>query len=300
MRILITGYQGFLGHFLWKKLEASFKEKNLTLVGFDGDLLKAQDRARYFYKDCSWDFVIHLAGIGSVPGCDADHATAFQINAVGTFLVCEEIRKFCPRAQMIFSSTGQVYDLENDLERPVDESHAVKPVNIYAKTKRAAELYLQDSFKNFGGSYVILRIFNHSHKTQRPEFFMPSIYQQIMLKKNSDNEVKLEVGNIEVERDIGAIQDLIEAFAALVMHRKDGQEIYNLCSGQGKKLSKVIDELSKALNINVKIKVQESRIRKDDPLKMIASVEKLKQAYGWAPLNADNEKKLVASFLSDI
>lgn len=296
MKILMTGSEGFIGSLLRKRFAAEPWE----IVGFEGDILSKHDREKYFYLGCQWDAVVHLAAIGSVPACEADPAMAFQVNSTGTFLIAEDIKKYSPRAQLIFSSTGQVYDLSGSLEKPLDEAHAVAPGNTYSKTKRAAELYIQDSFESFDGSYLILRIFNHSHMSQRPEFFMPSIYQQIIEKRKLGGEVVLEVGNMDVERDIGTVQDLAEAFFLMLNSQQHRREIYNLCSGVGKSLKVVVQEMATALSIDVKIKVIPERIRKEDPIKMIASCQKFRRDFKWTPLNSSDEKHLVKSFLAEI
>lgn len=295
MKILMTGSQGFIGSLLRKR----FAQTPWTVVEFQGDILELEDLKKYFFEGCQWDFVIHLAAIGNVPECEANPARAYEVNAVGAFMIADAIGKYCPRAQLIFSSTGQVYDLSGDLREPIGESHPVGPGNAYAKTKRAAELYIQDCFNGFSGSYVILRIFNHSHKTQSPDFFMPTVYQQIIKKKDANNAVELEVGNMDVERDIGAVQDLVEAFYKIISGNKRGQEVYNLCSGVGKSLRRVVQEMASALGLEVSLKVIPERVRQGDPLRMIGSSEKFCLDYGWSPRHAPNEKELVRSFLSD-
>lgn len=296
MNILLTGSNGFLGSFLRKR----FEETDWSIIPFEGDLLSINDLKPYFDKNVQWDFVIHLAGIGNVPACEQDMVRAYQVNTIATCLLVDQIKKYSPQAQLIFASTGQVYDLLHGLEAPVDESHDVCPSNTYARSKRAAELYIEDTFRSFRSSYVILRIFNHSHKSQRPDFFMPSIYQQILEKRKQGSPVLLDVGNIQVERDIGSIQDLIEAFFSIVKNRNDGHHIFNLSSGTGKKLDRVVDELSRAMDIQVETRVDPSRVRKNDPPRMIASTEKLKNVYGWSPRYAENEVDLVQSFLSEL
>lgn len=300
MKLLITGSKGFLGGFLLKKLKSSSDLTHYEIAEFEGDLLKPADLNRYFDEKSKWDCVIHLAAISSVPMCEAQPDLAHQTNTVATSLICEAIKKFTPQAKFIFASTGQVYDLLKDLDQPVDECHAVNPMNTYAKTKRAAELHIEQCFKSFGGSYSILRIFNHSHKTQNPEFFMPSIYKQIMAKKDKENPVTLEVGNMDVVRDIGAVQDIIEALYQIIRTNKKDQEIYNLCSGTGKSLRKIVIEMSKLLNIQVNLKIIAERVRADDPALMVASCQKLEKKYNWHPKYAKMESDLVRSFLIDI
>jgi GDP-4-dehydro-6-deoxy-D-mannose reductase len=128
---------------------------------------------------------------------------------------------------------------------------------------------------------------------------MPSIYQQILEKRDMHKGVELEVGNMDVERDIGAVQDLVEAFYKIISVNNRGQEVYNLCSGVGKSLRRVVQEMAKALGLDVSLKVIPERIRQGDPLRMIASCEKLSRDYDWQPKYASNEKQLVQFFLSD-
>lgn len=291
----MTGSRGFIGSHLKKR----FSDNSWNVIEYQGDILNPDDLKKYFYDGCGYDFVVHLAAIGNVPMCEANPARAYQVNAVGTFLIAESIKKYCPRARLVFSSTGQVYDLSMGLECPISESQPVAPGNVYAKTKRAAEIYIQDCFNTFSGSYVILRIFNHSHKSQTPDFFMPSVYQQMLAKKNGSGSVELELGNMNLERDIGAVQDLIEAFYRIVVVDKRPQEIYNICSGVGKVLKTIVGEMARTLNIEVSVKVAPDRVRAGDPIRMIASYDKFNRDFGWLPEHAKDEKTLISSFLSD-
>lgn len=141
MRIYITGNKGQLGRAL---------EKALTdHVLFGGDLPEVDitDLAsiRSSVRDAQPDVVIHSAAMTHVDGAARDPDLAHRINALGTRNVAVACRDAdCP---MLAISTNEVFD--GSADRPYLEFDRANPINAYAKSKHAGEIFVRDLLTRF-------------------------------------------------------------------------------------------------------------------------------------------------------
>jgi GDP-4-dehydro-6-deoxy-D-mannose reductase len=295
-RILITGTQGFIG----SRLLMLLRQLGHTCVATEFDLLDFASTDAALAAG-PWDAVLHLAAISHVPTCERDPAEAFRVNLAGTAVLLEAIRRRAPQAWVIFASTAQVYAAPSGSEihqRVVmDEDRRIAPQNVYARTKWEAELLIAEAARREGLAATVLRLFNHTHKTQSADFFLPHLYQSILAKTGKG---QVPVGNLEVWRDIGSLQDLLQAFAALLGRSRApaGMEVFNVCSGSAKLLSKVARELARRMGAEIDFVTDPERVRPGEPDFIQGSHWRLTEATGWTPKCAD-EAQLVEAFLAD-
>lgn len=143
-KILITGANGFLGKFIYRR----FKYEDVVTLGLNGnnnivcDLTKEIPIIKNKY-----DIVVHAAG-----SYEGDNIKA--INYDGTINLCNSLKDNPPHA-LVFISTVQVYGKiagEN-----IDESCELHPITEYGKSKRDAENYLSQWCFEHGVKLTILR-----------------------------------------------------------------------------------------------------------------------------------------------
>lgn len=297
MRVLITGAQGFIGSYLAKYLASN----GLEIFSEHFDVTDQRSTRSMLKQVGTPDVVIHLAGISHVRACDDNPAEAFRANVFGTHTVLSELISSGFQTQFILASTAQVYAPSDEA---LTEDSSLRPQNYYAQTKLMAEQIAQKYCERSSKVRVTcLRLFNHTHKSQSPDFFLPSVYRQISdAKAKGARRATITAGNVEVLRDIGAIQDLASAFHKICRRPLNDMapfEIFNLCSGQTKRLKTLIELMGKAFEIGIDISVREDLIRKIDPKVICGSSLKLQNAVNWAPECARSEKDLIAAFLRD-
>jgi GDP-4-dehydro-6-deoxy-D-mannose reductase len=293
MKILLTGSDGFIGG----QLSRTLSNKGHTFHSFKGEI-RNLDEVRTFVKNHPSDLVIHLAGLAHTSICEKDPKLAHDVNVKGTENLLVTLKENPTSIPILFPSSAQIY-AATEHGKKIEETYPIEPQNVYAQTKWEAEK-LFHSKETLGKNYaIILRLFNHTHKSQSPDFFLPRIYHELMKIKNRQAE-ELVTGNVELYRDIGAIQDLIAAFALLaeksVSHQ--GVETFNICSGTSKQLKSLIMGLAKRLDIQPKIKTDPSKIRKNDPEWICGSFEKVNKHFGWQP-QYQTETQLIDAFLKD-
>jgi len=271
-KVAITGSNGFVGTSLNKKLKDQFQ---LNLLSYEK--LSDESLIRESLKDTP--VLLHLAGISSVGDCEKNITEAYKVNVGLSCAMAEIFFRLNKGGHFIFTSTGQVYDEKEPV--PHRETTKIAPGNTYARTKLCAELSLSEIARLHEGRLTLLRMYNHTHKSQSSRFVLPSILKQI--QESTSNVVHLKVGNIEVDRDFSAIQDLIRALSSLFQHRQEfsSTEVYNLGSGVGKNLRQLIFDLAARFGKKVEFEIEPTLLRANDPKRVIGDSSKFQTYFQW-------------------
>lgn len=146
MKILVTGSKGQLGVELLQMLKSDHE-----VIGFGTEDLDVTNfaTAREVIRSISPDCVIHAGAYTDVDGCELDPDMAYLANAYGTqnvAIACEECG-----ATIVFISTDYVFDGAKG--EPYIEFDKANPINIYGKSKYAAEEFVT----SFCTKYYIAR-----------------------------------------------------------------------------------------------------------------------------------------------
>ena len=92
----------------------------------------------------------------------------------------------------------------------------------------------------------------------------------------------LHVGNIDVVRDFTDVRDTVKAYWLALKQCDDG-EVYNICSGQGRKISDILDILRDLSEVKFEVKKDQTKIRPSDLPVMIGDGSKFHKKTGWKP-----------------
>ena len=155
-RALITGGLGFIGSTLARRLvdegaqvtvvDSLVPEYGGNPFNLDGiaDRLRVNisdvrdpHSMRYLIQD--QDVVFNLAGQTSHLDSMDDPYTDLEINCRAQLSILEACRRFNPTVKVVFASTRQIYGRPEYL--PVDEKHALRPVDVNGINKIAGEHY---------------------------------------------------------------------------------------------------------------------------------------------------------------
>lgn len=191
MKWIITGIAGFIGC----NAAATFLRRGDQVVGVDdlsrpgtelnlawlqsqgGDLTfvraDVRDQAAIgsvFAAHQTADAVLHLAGQVAVTTSIHDPRADFEVNALGTFNVCEATRRHAPSALLLNASTNKVYGAGStalelrdgrwwDPTAPdgVTEARPLDFHSPYACSKGTADQYVLDYHRTYGLRTVSLR-----------------------------------------------------------------------------------------------------------------------------------------------
>lgn len=161
MKVLITGANGFLGHYLTELLLK--KGYEVIATGKGGSRLFFSGYSNFYYEEMDFtdikavqrvfakhrpEKVVHAGAISKPDECELNKPLAFNINVSGT----ENLLKAAAdgESHFIFVSTDFVFDGKKGM---YTESDIPSPVNYYGQTKLEAEM----AVKTYSGRWSIVR-----------------------------------------------------------------------------------------------------------------------------------------------
>ncbi|MHB8704724.1 MAG: GDP-mannose 4,6-dehydratase [Candidatus Tyrphobacter sp.] len=280
MRALVTGASGFVGPHLLHALA----EDGWEGVACDADLGDAA-ALRDALDRAEPDAVFHLAAQSFVPESTRDPEQTYAVNVLGSARLFAAVRAYAasvkPTPRVLFASSAEVYGAREPAELPLRETLAPQPSNPYAASKAAAEAILIGEMHAFGGDVVIARAFNHIGPGQSERFAVAS-FAFGLAKIAAGGQRVLSVGNLDAERDVLDVRDIVRAYVALARHGERG-EIYNVCSGKAVAMRDLLRELITIAHVPVEVRTDPQRVRPADVAITVGSNEKLVARTGWSP-----------------
>ena len=239
MKILITGAAGFIGYHMTKHLletgqevigidnlcdnkDLSIKRMRLSLLGLNpeqaasGTEVTGNDGLRFIRMDVlnrkaiselcqkeGFDAIIHLAALTGAAKARTNPAEFYETNVTGTINMLEAARQQGVQ-HFFFSSSSCVYSaLANS--PMTEEDHVDTPLNMYAASKRSAELICYSYAKAYGVPVTVFRLFSVYGAWARPD----SIPMQLAHRIMKGSEIRV-LNNGHIIRDFTYIDDLLE------------------------------------------------------------------------------------------
>ncbi|MCM8792381.1 MAG: GDP-mannose 4,6-dehydratase [Candidatus Omnitrophica bacterium] len=322
MRILITGGAGMVGshcaeYFARKKYEVIVLDNLMRskLFGYNkksveynwnylgkfknikrilGDVRNSRDVKKALGRGV--DVVIHTAGQPGVPSSVRIPKEDFSINAFGTLNVLEAVRRICPQAIFIYTSTNKVYG-ENVDKIPLEE---LKKRYVYKGINGISEKMPTDltGHTPYGVSKLVGDLYTqeyaHIYKMKTAVFRMSCIYgiRQFgfedqgwvawFIIANLFNKPITIYGNGKQVRDLLYVTDLVEAFEKFIKNNlKMG--LFNIGGGPNNTFSllEFLEELKR--QTGKKTRVRFSNWRPSDQKVYISDISKIKKELNWQP-----------------
>jgi len=157
--ILVTGSAGLVGTGFLRAAAAA----GLAVRRFDPREPHSADRGDVRDLDAlagaaaGCDGIVHLAGVSRVVWAERDPETCRQINIEGTANVLAVAARHRPPAWVLLASSREVYGRAPTL--PADEDTPPAPVNVYGRSKLAAERLAADA-RAAGLRVAVVRLSN--------------------------------------------------------------------------------------------------------------------------------------------
>ncbi len=301
-RVLITGADGFVGsHLLEYFLAAGYTDLFVTSYSaspwlserlpeasiFTGDLTD-QEHVFSLVQACQPDWVIHLASLSFVGDSFAKTQHVMDTNTHIQFVMLEAIRQYASDARFLSIGSATCYGpVSDDLDAGrITEEYPFAPNNPYAVSKLTQEHLAHMYHLAYGLDVVRVRPFNQIGPRQAYVFVLPSFAHQIAAIEVGQQE-SLQVGNLEAVRDFTDVRDAVRAYERLMLDGVSG-EVYNLGSGQGVKVQRILDTLRNLSEADILVQPDEARMRPADIPIFVANASKLRQL-GWEPTYALEE-----------
>jgi len=312
MKILVTGGAGYIGshtcvellqaghdvivvdNLVNSKEEALKRVQKITgkqLVFHKVDLLDKKGLNSVFEKSAI-DAVIHFAGLKSVGESVSVPLRYYHNNITGTLILCEIMERHKVK-NLVFSSSATVYG--NPHKVPIKEDFPISATNPYGRSKLMIEEILQDLYcADESWNIALLRYFNPvgAHESGQigedpngiPNNLMPYI-TQVAIGKLSELSV---FGNDYPTPDGTGIRDYIHVVDLAVGHIKalekltsnPGVVTYNLGTGQGYSVLKVVSAFEQAAGKKIPYKIVKRR--PGDIASCYADTSKAERELNWS------------------
>ena len=293
LRVLISGITGFAGSHLAEHLVSRGDEvhglaherppfRNLAAIRdrvriHEGDITRLED-VQGALAGSRADAIVHLAGMAVPTLAAADPVAAVRINVLGTAAVLSALEDH-PTTRLVLASSADVYGAPDRV--PVDEDAPVRPTNVYAATKVAAEALTREFATHHGSPIVILRPANQNGPRQHPGLAASAFAKQIAEAEAGLAEPVVRHGRLDAERDFLDVRDMARAYAAALGLTEGGT--FNVGTGRAVAISEILDMLIALARIPVREELDPSRVRGGEPTRMALDATRFRQKTDWSP-----------------
>jgi GDP-4-dehydro-6-deoxy-D-mannose reductase len=296
MRALITGINGFVGGHLAEHLLSSglwevagiARQPALALETLTGRVtyvaadLSDREQTLRALASIRPDVIFHLAGQSNVPHAFADPHTTVQMNIGAQLNLFLSVLQLRIDPLIIVASSNEIYGLVRPEDLPVNEQTPLRPVNPYAVSKAAQDLFAYQYHISHRMRTVRLRPFNHIGPRQTEAFVVPAFAAQIARIEAGLQPPVLRVGNLAAERDFSDVRDIVRAYELAALHGEVGAA-YNVGSGQAVGVQRILDILLTFSTHDIQIEPDPSRMRPSDVPRVVCNASRFHADTGWTP-----------------
>ena len=294
-RVLLTGITGFIGSHLAERLVADGHEvhgiafeppphPHLAAVEREVRIHRADladaDGLRDAIAAARPDAVVHLAGQAIPSLAQRDAGGTVQTNVVGTANVLAALDAL-PGTHLVYASSADVYGVPDRV--PVNEDEPLRPTNVYAASKAAAEALVREFGDRPDHPTVILRPANTNGPRQHPGLAASAFAKQIAEAEAGLVPAVIKHGRLDAQRDFIDVRDVAAAYVAAIELAPERTETYNVGSGAPITIERVLNTLVHLARVPVRTEVDPDRVRGSDVTVLALDASRFRARTGWAP-----------------
>ena len=285
MKSIVTGGAGFIGSHLVDKL-ISLNHKVVVLDNFStgrsSNLSHVKNKIKLIECDIAnkgdWenefknaDWVFHTAALADIVPSIQRPEDYFKSNVQGTFNIIQASKKEKIK-RFIYIASASCYGIPNEI--PTSEKAEIKLEYPYALTKNMGEKLVLHWAKVYKLPAVSLRFFNVYGTRSRTSGTYGAVFG-VFLAQRIANKPFTVVGDGKQTRDFTYVSDVINAIICTVKSDKVC-EIYNVGSGKGISVNKIVD----LLGAKEVVKIPR---RPGEPDSSQANIDKIRRELNWKP-----------------
>ncbi len=303
-KVLITGITGFVGSHLADYILANFPE--VQILGLArwrsstdnishildkitlefGDLSDLPSLKTVLSKEKP-DVIFHLGAQSYVPFSFSSPIATLNANVIGTCNLLEAVKelKFASNYDPVIHicSSSEVYGQVKENEVPIKEDNPLRPASPYAVSKVAEDMLGFQYWLSWKIRTIRTRMFTHTGPRRGEVFVVSNFARQVAAIEVGLLPPVVKVGNLESVRTFSDVRDAVRAYWLLVDKCPPG-EVYNIGGVETMTIGEMLNKLLKfSATPNIKVEVDQQRLRPSDVTLQIPSIDKFVKATGWKP-----------------
>ena len=266
MKVLITGYRGFVG----KETTRVFQEAGIEIIGYDimeGRDIRTAQQLEQVIQETKPDRILHLAAIARFSDADKDPKLTFETNALGTRIVAYAATKF--QVPLVYASTGSVY-MPIYRDPPITEDFDVRGNSVYGCSKAVGEKYVQTA----GCPWIILRYAHLYGKEKRHHGLIGGFLERI------ERGLAPTLYGGKQSNDFTYVKDVARANLMACAASWDAwNQAYNVGTGEEITAERAGEIICKLTGYKGKVETKEARTV--DPQRFVYDVKKAEKMLGF-------------------
>lgn len=256
MKALITGAEGQDGYYLAIELAALGYEVHGSAINDDAWPTGRSDMFVTHQLDVTDspavtalvaqvrpDALFHLAGISSVAFAEEHRELTFQVNVGGLLNVIDAVANHSPDTHIVNACSVEIFAPSESAQ---NEDAKLGGVNSYAESKQEGFVIARQARER--GISISNAILSNHESPLRPDNFVTGKIAKGVAEIYQGNREKLVMGNLEIERDWSAAQDIVKGMVLLAQKRINDDVI--LASGVTTKLEELVQLAFAAVGIS--------------------------------------------------
>jgi GDP-4-dehydro-6-deoxy-D-mannose reductase len=297
-KVLITGITGFVGSHLadhllalgdyeicglhrWRSRMDNVRQLLGRIQLLEGDITDARSLAQ-LVRGVRPDLIFHLAAQSFVPASWREPDATLTNNVRGQINLFEAVLANDRPCRIQIAGSSEEYGLVHPDEVPITEDNPLRPLSPYAVSKVTQDLLAYQYGRSYDLDIVRTRGFNHTGPRRGEVFVCSNFAKQIAEVEAGRREPIIQVGNLEATRDFSDVRDIVRGYRMALERGRRG-EVYNLCSGQDRRIGDILDELLSMTDLQIEIRQDPERLRPSDVPILRGSAAKFHAETGWQP-----------------
>lgn len=205
-----------------------------------------------------------------------------QTNALGALNVLESSRQHCPEARLYQASSSEMFGNSVDVDGMQRESTPMLPVSPYG----CAKLFAYSMVRNYRNAYKLFYsngiLFNHESPRRASNFVTTKVVKNAVLISKGKLD-KLEMGNLDSQRDWGHSKDYVRAMHAILNY--DQPDDFIVSTGETRTIRDLCKIVFEKLGLNYMDYVSQNPkyMRPEELQYLCGDSTKMRKTLGWTP-----------------
>ena len=231
------------------------------------------------------DYTFHLAA-QSYPKTSFDAPIdTYDTNISGTSVLLEALKNYAKESCIHICASSEVFGRVSKEKLPINEECSFHPASPYAISKVGTDLVGRFYAEAYQMKVMTTRMFTHTGPRRGDVFAESTFAKQIALAEMGKIDPVIKVGNLNSMRTIADVRDAVRAYHMLVTVNPISGEYYNIGGNHSCTIEKILNDLinMSPLKSQLKIEVDQDRIRPIDADLQVPDTSKFKNHTGWEP-----------------